>query len=579
MRVRIQFWPLLILAAATWLASPDPVAGRPYDAVTGTYPVVAAGQFVVTKAPVKDGVRATADLPASQHKRNTGGNDRTRDNPRGEPGKGYGLCVYTSAWHAALWQSVAELYGFRDWMKNHPGGSYPEKFEATLNAYCREKGIPIPNYVQHTGGDEDALRLALKTGRMVCVTYCGVDGPGRYGSDVVGHMVNLVHLDDSVACVLDNNFPGTFLWMTRQDFLCRWRGVQPNGRAFMGQDERGRLSPIGGGWAIVLLGPPPAPYPHKPAVQSSAADAGGSESPVLYGQNCKNGQCVLPAQGQAAIPVAQPAAVTDGAGQWRANTNGREWGYWVNGRCVAAAFADGRCEACNERGVATGTPIDPPAPLPFPVANPVPVAAAAANEPPAADFPRNGVDAARMNAETSYRHNGERVSKAEFAAALALTDDSGRWNLGVVGDPAFARKVRDDVAALPAPLRDKLHVQTYAPDHWAAAQFGLAAGVTLRKPAVGRVGQDVGAVTLADYSPVSLMDLLTASEGPAPKPAPAPSPKPKSPDPVIEPAPPAAPKQPNEEPKPPPAAPTPGIVGHLLLVAILGGVAYLIFRK
>ncbi|WP_439624051.1 hypothetical protein [Gemmata sp.] len=575
MRVRLPFWPLFLLAAATWLGSPDPAAGRHYDAVTDAYPVVATGQFVVTKAPVKDGVRATADLPESQHKRNTGGNDRTPLNPRGEPGKGSGLCVYTSLWHAAIWQAVAELYGFRDWMRNHEGGSYPDKFEKTLNAYCKERGIPIPNYVQHTGGDEDVLRLALKTGRMVCVTYCGVDGPGRYGSEVVGHMVNLVHLDDTLACVLDNNFPGTFLWMSRGDFLARWRGVKPDGSAFMASDGRRRF-PVGGGWAIVLLGPPPTPYPQRPAVQSSAAGAGDFEPPVVYGQNCKNGKCLLAAPDQATAPFAVPAA-TDGGGQWRANTNGREWGFWVNGRCVAAAFADGRVEACNDRGVATGTPIGPPAPLPFPVANPVPVVANVGSEPPAAEFPRNGVDAARMNAETSYRHNGERVTKEAFAAALTLADDSDRWNLGVVGDPAFLAKVRDDVAKLPGALRLKLHVQNYAPDHWAAAQFGLSQGVTLRKPAAGRVGQDVGAVPLADYTPAALMDLLTASDGPAPKPAPAPAPKPKTPDPVIEPAPPA-PKQPNEEPKPP-AAPQPGTVGNLLLLVIVAGVAYLIFRK
>jgi hypothetical protein len=73
------------------------------------------------------------------------------------------------------------------------------------------------------------------------------------------------------------------------------------------------------------------------------------------------------------------------------------------------------------------------------------------------------------------------------------------------------------------------------------------------------------------------MDLLTASEGPALKPAPAPSPKPMSPDPVIEPAPGPAPKQPNDEPRP--AAPQPGTVGNLLLLVIVAGVAYLIFRK
>ncbi|MCE9564982.1 MAG: hypothetical protein K8U57_23350 [Planctomycetes bacterium] len=232
-------------------------------------PTVALGQFAVTREPMKDSVRATADLPASQHKRNSAGSD------------GFGLCVYTSAWHAAIWQSVSDLYGFRDWMTHRPGGSYPEKFESTLNAYCKERGIPCPGYVQHTGGDVEFLTLALKTGRMVCVTYCGVDGAGRYGNEVIGHMVNLVHLDDSGAAILDNNFPGTWLWMSRADFLARWRGVQVDGRPFLARDGRGRAMPIGGGWAIVFLAAPPPPYPDRP--------------PVMFGQrHCPPEGCPLP---------------------------------------------------------------------------------------------------------------------------------------------------------------------------------------------------------------------------------------------------------------------------------------------
>src|SRR5205085_738897 len=119
-----------------------------------------------------------------------------------------------SVWHCALWQSVTEINDFRDWMKSKPGGSYPEKFEATLSQFCKERGIPCPGYVQHTGGDEEFLELAMKTGRAVGVTYCGVDGPGRYGSEVIGHMVTLSHLDKDWAAILDNNYPGTWLWMS-----------------------------------------------------------------------------------------------------------------------------------------------------------------------------------------------------------------------------------------------------------------------------------------------------------------------------------------------------------------------------
>jgi hypothetical protein len=249
-------------------------------------PSAAFGQFTTTREPAQDHVRATVDLPVSQHKRNAAGSD------------GLGLCVYTSTWHAALWQSVSDLYGFRDWMTHKPGGSYPEKFEATLSAYCKERGISCPGYVQHTGGDVDFLSLALKTGRMVCVTYCGVDGPGRYGNAVIGHMVNLVHLDEERAAILDNNFPGTWLWMSRGDFLARWRGVQPDGRPFLARDGRGRALPIGGGWAIVLLNSPPPPYPTPEVTRGE-----------IQVEQCVNGQCPLPTHHSPLTTRHQPGGV------------------------------------------------------------------------------------------------------------------------------------------------------------------------------------------------------------------------------------------------------------------------------
>jgi len=485
-------------------------------------PSVAIGQFTPTREPIKDHIRATADLPTSQHKRNAAGSD------------GLGLCVYTSAWHAAIWQSVSDLYGFRDWMKRHPGGSYPEKFEATLNAYCKERGIRCPGYVQHTGGDEEFLALALKTGRMVCVTYCGADGAGRYGNEVIGHMVNLVHLDEATAAILDNNFPGTWLWMSRADFLARWRGIRADGRPFLVRDGRGRGMPIGGGWAIVLLHAPPPPYP--------------DEQPVVFAeQDCPDGRC----------PLQQPTSTT--SGQWLPNANGREWGFWVNGRCVAAAFDDGRVEATNEHGIANGTPISPPAPLP----------ASASRKPPTpADdpFPPGGVMPERLSAATRYWRNGEPCTRDEAHTALSLNDDSERWNLTIVGDPGFVRKTRGDVAALPASVRSKLHVQSYSPSDWQVAQFRLSLGVTLRKPACDRVGANVGTISVAEYSPTRLAELLAADGGLTQKPQPH-----FEPTPNFEPVP--APR-PAEPPRTPAAS-----SGGVIVLAALMALMYLIIRR
>jgi hypothetical protein len=103
-----------------------------------------------------------------------------------------------------------------------------------------DRGLPVPEYIQHNGGDMGFLKMALATGRMVSVTYAGFDNV--YYSRQIPHMVNLVHLSDSWAVILDNNNPGKYLWMTPGEFERRWKAMS-------------------GGWAVVLLAPPPPPVP------------------------------------------------------------------------------------------------------------------------------------------------------------------------------------------------------------------------------------------------------------------------------------------------------------------------------
>jgi hypothetical protein len=176
------------------------------------------------------------DLPGSLHMQNTGGSD------------GAGLCVFTSISHAARWQHVELLENFRDWMKRYPGGSWPEKTAQKIKQIAKEKGVPEPQYVQVEGGREvlDVIRAALKSGRMPGVTY-SYSPTGRYGGRKIAHMVNIVHLDDRYAAILDNNYitpaENAYEWISVDDFL----------RTFTG----GRS-----GWTIILLdtGPPPLPW-------------------------------------------------------------------------------------------------------------------------------------------------------------------------------------------------------------------------------------------------------------------------------------------------------------------------------
>ena len=50
----------------------------------------------------------------------------------GEPGKGLGLCVFTSIQYAAWWQDVRVLHDLQSKMKTQKGGGWPEKVDQVL---------------------------------------------------------------------------------------------------------------------------------------------------------------------------------------------------------------------------------------------------------------------------------------------------------------------------------------------------------------------------------------------------------------------------------------------------------------
>ena len=176
------------------------------------------------------GKEINCDLPVALRKRNVGGTD------------GAGLCVFTSIMHASRYQNEKRLWNFQADMQKERGGGYPDKVDKMIAKYGAGT-----KYVQHEGGDLDFLYQALKTGRMVSVTYDGRDP--RYGRQRIAHMVNLVHLDPPeanprYAAILDNNFIDQPLWMTVEEFKSRWLGNQ-------------------GGWAVVLLAPRPPLAPRN----------------------------------------------------------------------------------------------------------------------------------------------------------------------------------------------------------------------------------------------------------------------------------------------------------------------------
>lgn len=179
------------------------------------------------------GVEVTCDLPESLRLHNTGGMGR-----RG-PGTGSGLCVFTSITHGARFQNEVALWNLQKQMTMEPGvNGYPQMVDAMLAKYA-----PGVKYIQYQGNDPAFLEDVLRTGRMLAVAYNGQDT--RYGNKVIGHMVNLVYLDDKEACILDNNFEKKYYWMTRKEFLDRWHVSN------------------GDGWAIALIAPPPPGPPRN----------------------------------------------------------------------------------------------------------------------------------------------------------------------------------------------------------------------------------------------------------------------------------------------------------------------------
>lgn len=176
--------------------------------------------------PIYQGTELQVDLPENQHVKNFGA-----------PADGKGLCVFASMSMAARWHNLHELEDVIN--RVNEGGGWPEKVDQVIKKFA-----PNLNYVQYEGTNPAILDKALSNGRPACVTY----GYGeRYGGSTIYHMVLLVHLDENLACVLDNNFTGSdkFEWMSRAEFLNRW--IHPNGS----------------GWAYVFIAAPPPPIPRN----------------------------------------------------------------------------------------------------------------------------------------------------------------------------------------------------------------------------------------------------------------------------------------------------------------------------
>jgi hypothetical protein len=182
------------------------------------------GEESCVDGPVHEGVEVVVDLPKEQHVRNFGA-----------PEDGQGLCVFASMDMAARWHHMHELIDVIH--KVRKGGGWPEKVRDVIGELA-----PQRHFVQYEGVSPSILDASMAARSPVCVTY---GYSPRYGNQTIYHMVILVHLDAEWAAIVDNNFPGTFEWMSRTEFIKRW------------------CHPGHKGWAYTFLEAPPPPIPRS----------------------------------------------------------------------------------------------------------------------------------------------------------------------------------------------------------------------------------------------------------------------------------------------------------------------------
>lgn len=109
------------------------------------------------------------------------------------------------------------------------GGSSPSR----VAQYCRERNIPVINTTQNTLAVVDA---ALRSGRMAAI---------KVGSGRSAHMITVLGITgDGKYAVCDNNSPSRINYYTRAELARRHTS-----------------------WAVVLLGPIPAPWRAPPLVR------------------------------------------------------------------------------------------------------------------------------------------------------------------------------------------------------------------------------------------------------------------------------------------------------------------------
>jgi hypothetical protein len=163
---------------------------------------------VQTTEPVFKGTHANAPIPGWLHILNEGGSD------------GAGLCVIASNVIDGTYQEVPEFAGGKSskiWTlaKSKPGGYYPAKLEKLFT----DSGM-VTKWFQAEGSAAQLLPVIEYYTRAGVPCGTTMSYGKEYGQSI-HHMVSTIHLDSTLACIVDNNFPGKYFWMSRAEYARR----------------------------------------------------------------------------------------------------------------------------------------------------------------------------------------------------------------------------------------------------------------------------------------------------------------------------------------------------------------------
>ena len=424
-----------------------------------------------TGPTLADGTEVQIDVPLDLRLRNVGGSD------------GKGLCVSSSVTVAARLQGEARLLGLRAWCEKRPGGSWPERLMKDLKEFAPDAPV-----FQVTGADLTFIRLCLENGYLVSCTWGG------------NHMLNLVHLDDRHAVILDNNSP----WGEEDG-----RRADTKLQVMTPREFQQKASMGGGIWIVVVLGKcPPSPIP-----VNALPEAGPRwQAPVYEWRHWHKdpGNLYL----------------------WHGD---RQVGGWLKRTSTYHAY-DGTAPAGQRWSRACAPPVPLPAFLRTDLRGDCVVESVR-------DYGCRWSQG--VGAPPKFTLCGKEISRGE--AEKLVTRYAKAPRLSVVGDDALRKRMQADFASSPAlaPFRDALCVQDYGPGDSLAKGVGLAPGITLGEPPDAQ-GRSKTVWRLREYDGPEALAAALRRPGPydpnkdpdprKPAPAPGPRPQPNRPAPGPEPA-------------------------------------------